>query len=93
MTQKSAIFFIFLFAAIISAPTVIMSMDDSVDITSFYSLNEEEESENLKVIFEGYQSIELNLDNLKNTQRLGYIFKAYPKPHLNLIFPPPEFIS
>lgn len=88
---RIAIFFTILFMALISAPTIILSFDDSVDMSSFYSINEEEENENLKLLFE---------DNLELSEaffviqargnHLVYTFKNYPKPHLNLIFPPPE---
>ena len=81
--------------AIISAPTIITSIDDSVDISYFFGMGEEEEeSENLKLLFEN--SLELFEDYFIIKTRgnlIGYTFKTYPKPHLNLISPPPEFIS
>ena len=57
LMQKSskyriAVFFTILFMALISAPTIILSFDDSVDVSNFYSINEEEENENLKLVFE-----------------------------------------
>jgi len=89
--QKVAIFFTILFMAIISAPSIIMSIDDSVDITCFYGENEEEES--LKLLFE---VVDLNSEShfleIDNDEDIEYTFKTYPKPHLNLIFPPPDFI-
>ena len=99
LMQKSskyriAIFFTILFMALISAPTIILSFDDSVDVSSFYGINEEEESENLKLVFEDIsEDSEHVLVVLKDVHVIGYAFKAYPKPHLNLISPPPEFIS
>lgn len=92
---RAAIFFTILFMAIISAPTIITSIDDSVDISYFFGMGEEEEeSENLKLLFEN--SLELFEDYFIIKTRgnlIGYTFKTYPKPHLNLISPPPEFIS
>ena len=92
---RAAIFFSILFMAIVSAPTVISSIDDSVDISSFFGIDEEEEeSENLKLLFEN--NLELSEDDFVLKTRgsfIGYKFKTYPKPHLNLISPPPEFIS
>ena len=85
-----SIFFTILFLGIISAPTIIVSIDDSVDISVLYSLSEEEENNSFK--------IEVPLSNedssaycilLKN-QKLVYHFKKYSKPYINLIFPPPE---
>ncbi|WP_299108822.1 hypothetical protein [uncultured Winogradskyella sp.] len=78
---------------LISAPTIILSIDDSVDVTCFYSITEEEENHAEKLIFE-----KINLDTASlfedhtNTNHIGYTFKNYPIPHLNLISPPPDFI-
>ena len=79
--------------AIISAPALIMSMDDSCDITFFYGENEEEEKENFKLLFEinSFKQGSSFIDNL-NASKVVYIYKIYAKPHLNLISPPPEFI-
>ncbi len=78
--------------AIISAPTIVTSIDDSVDVSCFFGIGEEEESENLKLLFEN--NIEFSDDHhfvIKTRDNLiGYKFKTYPKPHLNLISPPPE---
>lgn len=96
MTSQSkyyiSIFFTIIFMAFIAAPTIIVSLDDSVDISIFYSLTEEEESENFKLIFDDkleYSEVVYNL--MANNFLIGYTFKSYPKPHLNLITPPPEF--
>ncbi|WP_231850257.1 hypothetical protein [Winogradskyella sp. PG-2] len=79
--------------AIISAPSIIMSFDDTIDITCFYGENEEEEKESLKLLFE------ISTENLEdffvyNSSEFNnkYAFKSYSKPHLNLVLPPPEFI-
>jgi hypothetical protein len=80
--------------AIITAPSIIMALDDSVDVSIFYSLSEEEEEENesFKLVFSGNEvDIDYLGDSLKN-YNLGYFFKNYSKPHLNLISPPPDFI-
>ncbi|WP_339751379.1 hypothetical protein [uncultured Winogradskyella sp.] len=81
--------------AIIVAPTIITSMDDSVDISCFFGIGEEEEeNENLKLLFENNLELSDDFFVIKtNTNLIGYAFKTYPKPHLNLISPPPEFIS
>lgn len=97
LMQKSskyriAVFFTILFMAIISAPTVISSIDNSVDTSCFFGIGEEEEeSGNLKLLFEN--NLELSEDDLVIKTRgnlIGYTFKIYPKPHLNLISPPPD---
>lgn len=91
---RAAIFFTILFMAIISAPTIITSFDDSVDISCFFGIGEEEEeSENLKLLLDN--DLELSEDHFVIKTRgnlIGFEFKTYPKPHLNLILPPPEFI-
>lgn len=87
-----SIFFTIIFMAFITAPTIISSIDDSIDISLFFNLNEEEESENFKLIFE--DRIEYaEAGNKSTTEKalMGYTFKNYPKPHLNLITPPPEY--
>ncbi|WP_243398876.1 hypothetical protein [Hanstruepera neustonica] len=79
-----------LFVAFITAPTIIIAVDNTVDVSIFYSITEEE-NENIKLpfpdnSFKGLESL-VSLDSEENS---GYYFKNYPKPHLNLISPPPE---
>ena len=93
LKRNISIFFTVLFMAIITAPSIIMVLDDSVDISVFYSLSEEEEeNNNLKIV---YSENEEHIDSLSNSLKnnnLGYFFKNYSKPNLNLISPPPDFI-
>lgn len=92
LKRNIAIFFTVLFMAIITAPSIIMAVDNSIDISVFYSLSEEEENNNFKLVFsEANEEINLFKDLLKKNN-LSYFFKNYSKPHLNLIFPPPDFI-
>ena len=44
---RIAVFFAILFITIVSAPTIILSIDDSVDATIFLGENDEEEKENV----------------------------------------------
>jgi len=86
---------IIIFLGLIVAPTVITVLDDSIDISIFYSLAEEEEkgSEKTKifeVLFINDQNQETNFSSALVHNQV-YFFKKYPKPHLNLISPPPEF--
>ncbi|SFC98468.1 hypothetical protein SAMN04487987_102401 [Algibacter pectinivorans] len=93
--QITAIFFLVLFMGLMSAPSVIAVLDDSVDTSIFYSIAEEEESGKTKNMLSPF-SLENHdfLDGFDYTdlQKFGYYFKNYPKPHLNLISPPPDFI-
>jgi hypothetical protein len=93
ITKKAALFFTILFMAIISAPSIIMSFDDSIDITCFYGENEEEEKESFKLLFElNPQSLEDHFVCDINEFNNNLAFNSYSKPHLNLILPPPEFV-
>lgn len=90
--RNLALFFMMFFMFIISAPTIIVSMDKSFDTTIFFDVNEEEEKDGVKLLFEiTSQDIEsFDLDDL-NSNRDEYTCKKYSKPHINLIFPPPDY--
>ena len=89
-----SIFLTVLFLGLISAPTLIIAFDDSVDVSVFYSISEEEEeTKNLKLVVLEIDTEDNLSEFTSNNRSLDYFFKTYPKPHLNLISPPPEFIS
>ena len=92
INHSIAIFLTILFLGFITAPTIIMSVDNSIDISSFYGVNEEEESAKFKLAltFEDFGQDEL--DGTKSLDYIFYAYRVYPKPHLNLISPPPELI-
>lgn len=87
-----SIFFTVLFFGIILVPSIIVSIDNSIDISILYSISEEEEeTNNLKLVV---SEIDEDTDSYSVTfknQKLGCQFKKHPKPHVNLISPPPEF--
>ena len=86
-----AIFFTVFFMAIIAAPSIIVSLDDSIDVASFYSLNEEEESEEFKLVLDNSdKSFESHVIDVNSEMFFEYSPLRYPKPHLNLVLPPPE---
>ena len=93
-----SIFFSIVFISLITAPTILVIIDDSIDISLIYDISEEEEekgSEKNKEleVFVVESHPELNDFTLsKNKAFIEHAFKNYPKPHLNLISPPPEFI-
>ena len=91
INHSIAIILTVLFLVIVSAPTIITSIDSSVDISSFFGINEEEESEEFKIVlnFEDIDNLDSSL-KLFNTIKSAYSVQNYPKPHLNLISPPPE---
>lgn len=89
----AAIFFTILFMALICAPSIILSFDDSADVSSFYSINEEEEKEIVKLVFNNtLDKYDSSFEDKAINQLIGYTFRQYPDPFLNVIFPPPDFI-
>lgn len=90
-----SIFFAVLFLGLISAPSIIVLIDDSIDISIVFSTSEEEEKGNEK-----HLDIEIFVSKVKTNEsdlvfdfsenNMGYYNKKYPKPHLNLISPPPD---
>ncbi|WP_299249112.1 hypothetical protein [uncultured Lacinutrix sp.] len=93
LKKHISIFFTILFLAIITAPSIIMILDDTVDISVFYSLSEEEEEiKHAKLLFSDNEEDLDYLRSILKTNNLCYFFKNYSKPHLNLISPPPDFI-
>lgn len=83
--------------AFILAPTVILLVDDRIDVSCFYASAGEEEdkglekNKNLELMFlePSLNEDDYSSSKIKNNTR--YFFKKYQKPHLNLISPPPEF--
>ena len=79
----------------IAAPTVIGMLDDSIDISVFYAMSEEEEKGSEKNISKEVFFSELHIQDSdaissEKEHHLGYYFKKYSKPHLNIISPPPQ---
>jgi hypothetical protein len=86
-----AIFFTLILLALIAAPSIIIAIDDSVDTSIFYSATEEEETSKIKLQWPNDFIDSERVIVFDNLETIEYFFKTYPKPHLNLIFPPPEF--
>ena len=86
-----------MFLLFIAAPTIITMVDDTIDVSIIFSASEEEEKGNEKhidveLLFSNEDANDSDLVYLSIENNLGYYFKKYPKPHLNLISPPPDFI-
>lgn len=92
LKRNLALFFMMFFMLIISAPTIIISIDSSHDTSILFDFNEEEEKEGVKLLLE-YTSQELDycFFDKNNSDCANYTFKKYTRPHLNLVFPPPDF--
>ena len=78
--------------ALIVAPSVIVVLDSSFDTSIFYSITEEEENCKSKIVvtFTLQNNSTLSDFTLTHYEFFTYQFKNYSKPHLNLIFPPPD---
>ena len=90
-----SIFLSVIFLLFIVTPTIIVMVDDTIDISIAFSASEEEEKGNekhldIEVLFSKLKTNESDLVFAISENNLGYYFKNYPKPHLNLISPPPE---
>ena len=93
-----SIFFTVLFMATIIAPSVLVFVDDTIDVSFILDASEEEEkkgNEKNKELEVLVVDSFIDSDELFSSERvdnLQYTYKKYTKPHLNLISPPPEFI-
>jgi len=73
-----------------------MMVDDTIDISFFYSTSEEEEERghekqiDIEILFSNLKTNESDLVFTSTENNLGYCYKNYAKPHLNLISPPPQ---
>lgn len=84
-----------IFLVFLVAPTIIVIVDDSIDISMFYSTSEEEEkgsekNKNSEIVFSDMDTYESDFLSNNTENNTGYYFKNYQKPHLNLISPPPD---
>ena len=91
-----SVFLSLIFLALLAAPTLISLVDDTIDISVFYSTSEEEEkgsetSKTFEIVFNRITGNDAAFLFTNSINHPGYYFKKYPKPHLNLISPPPEF--
>lgn len=81
---------------LITAPSIIVAIDDSIDVSIFYGCTEEEEKENeniktFELLFSEEGNNRFPFSNFSQLKSLVYLFNDYSKPHLNLVSPPPEF--
>ena len=85
-----------IFVAFLVTPTILTMVDDSIDVSFFYSSAEEEEkghekTKDVEVLFSELNINETYLTSSLVQNNLEYYFKTYPIPHLNLISPPPDY--
>ncbi|MDO5979155.1 hypothetical protein [Flavivirga spongiicola] len=84
------------FMLLLTTPTIVSLVDDSVDVSFLFDSSEEEEKKgnkkdkNTEVLFFEFNENEVDLASKKIKNNLRYYFKNYSKPHLNIISPPPD---
>lgn len=84
-----------IFLGFVSAPTIVQLVDDSIDISLFFSYAEEEEkgatkSLNKEIVVPKDSDHESGFLFSSHESNMGYVLKNYAKPHLNLVSPPPD---
>ena len=95
--KKIAYILSFIFLSFVSGPTIISLIDDSVDISFAFTVNEEENSsKNLvpfaSVVEENYSNHE-SIEYLRTHQKQGYSYsKNYHQVYLEVVSPPPKNI-
>lgn len=92
-----SIFLSVIFLLFLVTPTIIIMVDNTIDVSIAFSSSEEEEKGNeknldIEVLFSKLKDNDSRLVFAVSENNLGYYFKNYPKPHLNLISPPPEYL-
>lgn len=96
MSKKvKAIFFSVAFLLFITAPTIIMVVDSTIDLSVIFSISEEEEKNNeeglnIQIYFTSTILNQSQLFLTTTENNLVYFVKKYTKPHLNIISPPPD---
>ena len=87
-----------MFFGIIISPTAIIAIDSSIDISMFFGVAEENEEKvnekNIEIesLFHEINEREHTLILNMKKNKAFYVFKKYTKPHLNLVFPPPDYL-
>ena len=88
-------FFMFSFLSFTIAPSILMLLDNDSELIEIYTSAEEEDNTDENkfendVVLEDLNPKNSAPSNSKNEKKSGYKYYNYPKPHLNLVFPPPE---
>lgn len=98
MTKRiiSTILALFLTVVIVS-PMLVTIVDNTVEVGLFETSEEEKDTrgENkveIEKLLTNHLPREFSSEEINSNNNLGYFFKVYPKPHLNLISPPPELV-
>ncbi|ADY28975.1 MULTISPECIES: hypothetical protein [Cellulophaga] len=84
----SSIFLAILLVGFIITPTVLLHLDDSIEISITLNSGEDEECNSLEIISSTTNWTFLHPFTSSITP--VYYSKTYSKPHFNLLLPPPE---
>ena len=91
------IFFSLLFMAFISVPSIVVILDDSIDVSMSYSTSEEEkgseETKEHELLFFNLKTNELNFASMKTERNIEYFFNYYSKAYTNILSPPPDLFK
>lgn len=92
-----SICFSVIFVSTMLAPSIIVLIDDSIDVSIFYSVSDEEEKEceknkDIEKVFFDSPYPETVFSCLNSENELEFILNTYSKPHLGIIFPPPKMM-
>ncbi|GAB1857845.1 hypothetical protein MHTCC0001_26820 [Flavobacteriaceae bacterium MHTCC 0001] len=85
-----------LFMLIVAMPTIMMVIDNSLDVSMFYTTSEEEKDKSQEknkekdfIVFDMETPLQININDFEDSN-LEYYSKIYKKPHIKHNFPPPR---
>lgn len=93
--KKLAYILTFVFMAFIATPSIVAYIDNSIDISVAFNVNEEESSSknqiNLEFHLEEQNSNYASIHYLQEYQNAGDFYtESYPVVFLDVIYPPPK---
>jgi hypothetical protein len=96
--KKIAYILTFIFTAFLATPSIVVFIDNSVDVSFAYNVNEEENSSKnqigLEYNVEDQASNRLSIQYLQDQKELGDFYTAnYPSITLDVIIPPPRLAA
>lgn len=93
LRKVTSILFSVAFLLYTVTPSILMIVDESIDISILFSSSEEEEEEKHLTIDVLYSTVRTKNSDLVfaySEKSLAYLDKKYTKPNLNIISPPPK---
>ncbi|SEP85258.1 hypothetical protein SAMN05421824_0492 [Hyunsoonleella jejuensis] len=91
-----AILLVSIFMLIVVTPTVMILIDDDIDVSEIYAASEEEKEKSQEkngekdfIVLEIQHPLSARIMSFEENN-LEYCLKMYKKPHIQLSFPPPK---